>query len=365
MKHNIFRQAKVQPPPASLGTRLADLLRPSHLRQFTTPQILEHAEQCPTESAAWLTRHGVVVIWLDRLKEETKESVSDRPVVRICHEEIRRLAALQGLIEEAASTLLPKFDEAGIQHVVLKGITLAHQLYAYPLQRPFVDLDIFVNPSQRHQAARVLSRSGYQPVLCRETISHEATFIRGNVPVDLHWHILRPGRLRNGVAQKMLESRVRDGKTWMLGDSEALSLHLFAPAISDYLFGRLITLVDVDRWVRCRRPNWHRVGQILRNSGLKTAAWLTATAAIEWLGTPFPEDFIEQLAPSPRRRQSLLSQMKTDLPTRYVHAPLRTQVSFSLRLQDTWSGMLRAAAFRLFHAAHASAEIQELERELP
>lgn len=65
-----------------------------------------------------------------------------------------RLRALRG----AATTL----DAAGIPFVVLKGMALAHLVYAEPTLRPMQDVDLWLGPDRLDAATAVLRQAGFE-----------------------------------------------------------------------------------------------------------------------------------------------------------------------------------------------------------
>jgi hypothetical protein len=100
-------------------------------------------------------------------------------------------------------------EVGNITYVVIKGPHVREQVYAGPALRSAGDIDILVSPAQREAAVRALLASGFPLNVSPENISHEATLIPGEVAIDLHWDILRPGRTRIGVADQLLDRRQR------------------------------------------------------------------------------------------------------------------------------------------------------------
>ena len=64
----------------------------------------------------------------------------------------------------------------------------------------------------------VLLDAGYSVHAEPANISHEATFRRGAVDIDLHWHLLRPGRTRVDLTAELLARRQRIKGQWGLSD---------------------------------------------------------------------------------------------------------------------------------------------------
>ena len=80
------------------------------------------------------------------------------------------------------------------------------------------DIDILIAPADRRPAAQVLIDAGYRVHAEPAIISHEATFSRGAVDIDLHWHMVRPGRTRVDLTAELLARRQRIKGQWGLSD---------------------------------------------------------------------------------------------------------------------------------------------------
>jgi len=71
---------------------------------------------------------------------------------------------------------------------------------------------------------------------------------------------------------------------------------------------RGIWLFDLDREIRCRKPEWTRFVALARRAGLTRQAWLALDATRSWFGSPIPPEILDALAPHPwvRRRLPVL-----------------------------------------------------------
>ena len=99
------------------------------------------------------------------------------------------------LLLEALRDVAREFHHIGIPFIVLKGITLAKDLYPDDLLRPYLDLDILIHRSSYQQVKSILGGIGYdlvEPRLEGDKLAHfgEVEFVRrGGPPIllDLHW----------------------------------------------------------------------------------------------------------------------------------------------------------------------------------
>ncbi len=118
-------------------------------------------------------------------------------------EEVSRLTQFRVMALEAelSETLLPRFNQAGIEPLLLKGLALNRTVYAGKPCRSFKDLDLLIHPNEAGRARSVLEGLGYQekqdshfpsrwhervlsPLLPQNAISFFHAERR--VPVDLH-----------------------------------------------------------------------------------------------------------------------------------------------------------------------------------
>jgi hypothetical protein len=111
-----------------------------------------------------------------------------------------RQAAAELRLEADLRSLLKAFAEVGIRPLLLKGTALAYSLYSEPWLRPRCDADLLIAEAEREQAAVLLLRLGYQPILeteaeylgSQKSYSKTGTGIRFNY--DLHWQISNANR---------------------------------------------------------------------------------------------------------------------------------------------------------------------------
>ncbi|MBI1284727.1 MAG: hypothetical protein GC183_10375 [Thiobacillus sp.] len=273
----------------------------------------------------------------------------------------RRAATAGYLVQRAALERLDQlFETEGIPYLVMKGAHVRECVYPDPALRPSSDIDILIAPSDRRRAARVLLDAGYTVHPEPTNISHEATFSRGPVDIDLHWHILRPGRTRIDVTPELLARRQRTNGIWGLSDNDTLFLMLTHPAFAKYVCSPNMGLgrvADFLLWVQQRPVNWPAVLQLLDRAGLKTAAWTMlnwyrmlaaaneAAVLNAWIGNARPG----------RLRAAYLHHwLVNDLPSRWLNRPILIQLGFTLALHDrpgdamhALKGLLKARKHRL------------------
>ncbi len=232
------------------------------------------------------------------------------------------------------------FASQGIVYATIKGAHVRELVYVDPALRSAQDIDILIGPDQREAAARALVGAGFRLHVDADNISHEATFTRGAIAIDLHWDILRPGRTRIEMAPSLLSRRQRVNDFWGLGDLDAVFVMLVHPGFSKYVCSPsmgLISVVDFVLWLRKRHVDWDTVADRLNETGMKAAAW----TVLKWFAMlvkpedlPVPASFIAQIRPGPARSGYLAYWLEHDLPTRWFDKPLLIQLGFTLFLHD-------------------------------
>src|SRR5512135_903246 len=148
-----------------------------------------------------------------------------------------RMAAAMGYLAQRAALerIDSLFEADGLDYVIMKGAHVRECAYPDPALRPASDIDILSAPADRRRAASLLIGAGYTVHANPANISHEATFSQGMVDIDLHWHILRPGRTRADLTMELLARRQRVNGLWGLSVADTLFLMLTHPAFAKYV----------------------------------------------------------------------------------------------------------------------------------
>jgi Uncharacterised nucleotidyltransferase len=125
---------------------------------------------------------------LDRWPAAVRQSLVDAARAEAALE-IARRDDLCRLVHAVAST--------GIDVLVVKGASLAYDVYAEPWLRPREDTDILVPPEDAPRAAAALGAVGYRavPRPSGTLVAHQQLYVRSSPhpdAVDLHWKIADP-----------------------------------------------------------------------------------------------------------------------------------------------------------------------------
>jgi hypothetical protein len=284
--------------------------------------------------------HGLGPVWHERTgRDEFRES--------------RLLAEAMFLTQERALAEIEElFSSATIDYAVIKGAANRLAYYQTPAVRASFDLDLLVRPSDRVRAAEILASAGYVAIVNRRNIGHELLLSRDAVDVDLHWALLREGRLRHDPTDLFLARRRRVADAWMLSEEDALFMLIVHPAFAKHLaaYGMgLHRVVDVVRCLNAGGFDWQRVRNELGDCGVKAAAWAT----LRWVELLVPAQSIDglgdmqaDLRPGRLRRTWLNHWLRNNLSERVAARNWLRLLALSPFLHDRPSDAIRGLSGR-------------------
>lgn len=290
-----------------------------------------------------ILEQGLQFFWLEALRE-----MPDLPFADTDLEQLKRrcftcttryLAQKQAIIE-----LDSLFAEENISYAVFKGAHVREVVYRNPTFRPSVDVDILIPDTDKYRAIRLLYASGYSLKADRENISHEVSLTRDNVTIDLHWHIMRPGRTRMELTDLLLRSRERCGYFWGLGNTTTLLVLLVHPVFTKYSTApqsSIVRLADLKRWMSERTIDWPEFLLLLERAGLKTAAWITATVLADLTGCAIPAFVDKAISPRHPKRFLLQRWLSLNLSSRLADYPVFAKYIFTLLAHDKIGDILK------------------------
>ena len=309
------------------------------------------------EFVSFIIDHGLGPLWHERTGSDE------------FHECRLSAEALYLAQEHALNEIDTVLDGAGIEHALIKGAASRLLLHENPAIRACHDLDLLVCSEDRVPAASALIKAGFTAIPDALNISHELVLSKGVVDVDLHWELLREGRLRSDCAADMLSRRRRENEIWMLNAEDALFVLLVHPAFAKHLAGwemGLHRVADIATWLRTQSSDWQIVCAMLEQNGVKTAAWTT----LRWVQMlthpneiPEMDAMMSDIRPGRLRRAWLDRWLRGDVSERTSNAHWARLLGFSLFLHDTPGDAMRALAGR-YRAHRKSSNDLEAFREL-
>lgn len=251
--------------------------------------------------------------------------------------------ALYGAQRAALVEITDRLDAAAVPFVTIKGSANRELLYANPAVRICADLDLLVSHADRQRAVATLRDAGFEPRPEPDSISRELVLRRGAVDVDLHWGVLREGRLRSEPAADIVARRRRHDGLWIPSPEDTAFLLLVHPAFAKHVAGREMALhrvLDIAEWWQQYPVDQATLDEQLQTQGVRTAAW----AVLEWVKLLLPEFELDtgQWQPGAVRRAWLRTWLRHDWSARLSNWHALRLLTFSPFLHDTPADAWRA-----------------------
>lgn len=315
---------------------LAPLACPTCPEEISLPEAVQRKS-----FGEFLCQHRVHALWHDMLLNKERHDELVDQLLRMTRITVAVQLPQQRVLEEARAAL----NQAEIPWFVAKGVHLQHVYYDRPIHRPATDIDVFVHVRDRESATRCLESAGFEPEPLAETLSHELKLVKHGMAIDLHWHMLRPGRYRPGLMDWLLEHREKFGEFWGLDATASLLVMLTHPAITKYLISptsMLIHQVDQLRLLRSGKVDWELLYGALDQFGLKTAAWSSTYLLRLLTGIEIPENLEQRLEPGKIHAGWLRMWIDRAWITRWFDQRWLVAGFFNLALQDSMADAIRA-----------------------
>ncbi len=303
-------------------------------------KLLQTMDDSGSNFARLVIDHGLGPLWHERTGRT--EFVASRMAAE----------ALFLAQESALQKIDDRLGRANIKYAVIKGTATRLLLYENPAVRACHDIDIIVNNADRVRTAAVLHEIGFSANLDTLNISHQLLLSNHPVVIDLHWGLLREGRLRKDVIPGMLARCIRAGDICMLSAEDALFVLLVHPAFAKHLEAwrmGLHRVVDIMRFLETQDFDWPVVLERLGEGGVRTAAWATLTW-VQLLAAPILSmnlsSMLRDTQPGRARQAWLRRWLRNDLSSRTSEARWVRLLGFSAFLHDSPTDVARAMAGR-------------------
>jgi Uncharacterised nucleotidyltransferase len=239
---------------------------------------------------SFLVWHGLAGIWSEALSERVVSAAVARSPGEGALNEIRvRLSSLHRqqlahqLMQDAAMRLASDaLNREAIAFVWLKAAAIRNELYPRPGLRPSTDLDLLVAPADRNRAFDALASIGGTLVASESASAHEQVVRLRSVDLDVHWYVLAPGRLRDGVTEELLRDRVVTEAGARPSNQHMIALALIHPAFAKHVCSRHMGLNRVADTLRMLRA-WNTEAYDLVKLTERWGGLTAARASLYWL----------------------------------------------------------------------------------
>jgi Uncharacterised nucleotidyltransferase len=192
-------------------------------------------------------------------------------------------------------SLLGRFQEAGVDVAVVKGVPAEARWYDRMGERPCVDIDLLVDPAISPSLSTVLEEFGH-PLAA----SFRRLFERGvlpsvdlevdRVPVDLHFDLLKVGPPSSSTLfwEHTVLYRSPEGFDIRILDAEASLIHLLVH-LNVNSFSWLLGFADVARILQREALDWDSVARLAEAEGLQVPVFESLRSVVDTLGLPLAD----------------------------------------------------------------------------
>jgi len=246
---------------------------------------------------------------------------------------------------------------AGIPYVFIKGVASRLLLYRDPQLRPAADIDLLIHPQHLDAAIDALEQAGLENTPHNENETHETVLMHGHTEVDLHWHLLRPGRLSDDIEKDFLQKAISSHGLSVPDPESSLVIQLVHPAYTKYVnspWAKDIRIIDFLYLIEQFEVDWQALADRLSAYKACTAAWCTLTWFLAVSNAQVPASFMQRIAPSRSRQRYLKKWILGGLTQRFYQRRNLMRIAFTLAIQDRYSDSLTATLRYLVDQARLS-----------
>lgn len=296
-------------------------MTPPHLRETCWP----NSNQLLLLKAALLSGDAAMSAWAQWSRDGDLQSIEAKssrllPAIyvnlrrhHVESEIIERLAGIyrytwykNQMLLKAAQGLLSRFEAAGMQPILLKGMALALDAYGDLGLRPMNDIDIFIEPGQAEAAFADLSDQGWK-VRSERSETDQLKYTHSlswqsekDFIIDVHWYAItnRNDRQSNAVVARHAKRIERDGFGYRI---PAPSEHLLLVIDHGLKWERNQPALHwiMDSWMlltlQGEQIEWERLIEEARARRLGYTLFQGLSYLQETLGAPVPGWALDQL----------------------------------------------------------------------
>jgi len=309
---------------------------------FSQDELIAELAKIPDSQRSdflqFLFQNGLTTVWLEKLGYKTLSTIWTQSDVHLIRKHAIATTANYLQQKAAIQQFTKALDKESIPHAIFKGAHTRELVYSNPATRPSCDIDVLIQEERREEVIRLFNDHGYTLYAPEKNISHECSLNKANISVDLHWHILRPGRIPRELTDQFLSNRIQYQDHWCCDNTANLFILLIHPVFSKYsLMTRygLIRMVDLLNWFAVQQVDNKKLQRLLDQTGLRTAAWITLTYLQLFTADNKIKELAEGIAPNPIKKAYLSIWLGNDLAARLLKSPMAVKLGFTLFAHDS------------------------------
>ena len=303
------------------------------------------AELGQTPFAEFLCYQGLAPLWDECIERHPGQFSLPAEFTDLLHQARLQATGSYLIQRHKLARIREILDKAGVIHVVIKGAHTREVYYQTPALRHAIDIDVLVRPADKLRAIKAFQAKDFDFVGSPETISHEASLLKGKTSIDLHWDILRPGRTRENMVERLLSDHVDYGNHWGMSTAGTLFMMLVHPVFTKYTttpHATLVRLIDLALLLDTLPEVMADTERLLDMAGLRTSGWITAQWLYMLTGNAMAAELCARLRPGPVRRWWLRNWLRHDWSSRLLRQPWAIKLGFTLPAHDQCRDAARA-----------------------
>jgi hypothetical protein len=330
------------------------------MRSGSVPNLIDLAEH-----------HHVSGYAYQALRRSTVMPAEVVRLVEALHSEVVAGSVLQLRVQDDLRFMAAALNCAEVPWLLIKGPVLAHLLYPKPALRPSRDLDVVLPRVHFVRGINALERTGARmldanwDLLTRERRGQLHMLLPGGTTVDVHWHLINAGRVRDTLNVPM-DALWQRGRAVVVRDLTVATLeptdNLLYLALHAGLAGagRLRWLNDLALAIEVEPPDWHALVARAHEWRVARLVGVTLTRADRLVGANVPLDALDALVGSTVGRRAVDVADWLAAPMHSAGAELWPQL-----VRDSWGDTVRTIWWRLRRRLGNTVDRAARDRLLP
>ena len=238
----------------------------------------------------WVSAHGLSSLFLFACQD--KDLIPE--TVRPGWERLHLLLMFKNIgFLKTADKLFADLEDAGIQAVAMRGLTLLNKMYADPGMRVMGDVDILIDPSDKEELKQALAERDYRLKAVHRT---QYVYKVDQFNMEIHWFFISAKRYREQMdTRQFIGTRqpltVKEGTIFCLTPENEL-IGLVSHAVIHHELTMLRQLFDIALYLSLSDMDWDLIATWCRNTRMTRMFLFT----IQLTGTLFELDVSDILS---------------------------------------------------------------------